>query len=69
MNLYVIAETLEPVSTRFAGDARSSDSNFEQRVVPTHTFQVSSYKLIDHAAWKDFIFIIIHLRCKSDLKP
>lgn len=46
MNLYTIAETLEPVSTQLAeqpgaGSGSGSDSDFGQRIVPTHTFDTA----------------------------
>jgi transcriptional regulator GlxA family with amidase domain len=40
MNLYIIAETLEPVSTKLIGE-QPIGSNFGQSVVPTHTFQTA----------------------------
>jgi len=40
MNLYIIAETLEPVSTKLLGE-QPMGSDFGQSVVPTHTFQTA----------------------------
>jgi transcriptional regulator GlxA family with amidase domain len=40
MNLYVIAETLDPVSTKLLGE-QPMGSDFGQTVLPTHTFQTA----------------------------
>lgn len=39
MNLYIIAETLDPVSTRPFTDPEGVGSDFSQQMVPTHTFE------------------------------
>jgi transcriptional regulator GlxA family with amidase domain len=40
MNLYLIAETLQPVSTKAPGkEFNPKNSNFSQAVLPTHTFE------------------------------
>ncbi|KAF8997850.1 class I glutamine amidotransferase-like protein [Cyathus striatus] len=39
LNLYIIAETLDPVSTRPPDDENPKNSDFAQSVVPTHTFE------------------------------
>lgn len=39
MNLYTIADTLEPVSTKLLGEKQPAESDFGQRILPTHTFK------------------------------
>ena len=41
MNLYMIADTLEPVSTKLLGSNQPMGSDFGQSVVPTHTFETA----------------------------
>jgi transcriptional regulator GlxA family with amidase domain len=40
MNLYMIAATMDPVSTKLL-TKQAADSNFEQLVLPTHTFETA----------------------------
>ncbi|KAF5011883.1 hypothetical protein FDECE_2016 [Fusarium decemcellulare] len=41
MNLYTIAPTLEPVSTKLVGNNVPQESDFGQRILPTHTFETA----------------------------
>ncbi|KAH7125934.1 DJ-1/PfpI family protein [Dactylonectria macrodidyma] len=41
MNLYTIADTIEPVSTKLIGDDAPQESDFGQRILPTHTFETA----------------------------
>jgi len=41
MNLYIIADSLEPVSTKLLGSSQQMGSQFEQRIIPTHTFKTA----------------------------
>jgi len=41
MNLYIIAETLDPVTTKPPAALDTSNSNFGESVLPTHTFETA----------------------------
>ncbi|TFK34005.1 DJ-1/PfpI family protein [Crucibulum laeve] len=41
LNLYIIAATLDPVSTRPPDDENPKKSDFAQSIVPTHTFETA----------------------------
>lgn len=45
MNLHIIAETMDPVSTKIVNDPQGQGSDFAQRILPTHSFENAPKKL------------------------